>query len=210
MILVLVGFAGFFIWVIRYARAQEAAKIQAIERAGFRADASPEEKERLTEAWGPLTGSLYARRLHGYTLWRLEKRDSEGAGEPFLVATFNTLTLYPYDAWVIPAVAGEGGLAQKMISLLARLGGNKHRLPVPTQYANRWWAWSPRSQWMPSPPPEAFWEALSGFPSIAVQFQKSGVKFDLMPFHAGNRTTNDDLVGKATLGAVDKIVSTLG
>ena len=194
-----------FVWIIRYAKAQQQAKEDQLIRSGFRRDNSPQKRKELVDAWGSIETGIYARSHHGYTVWHLEQSDSEDSS-PFLAVMFDQPVALPRDAWVLAAVVKEEGLAMKMLSGLAHLSGHKHRLQVPLQFTKRWWAWGKREIWMPHSPPDAFWEAINYAPYLSVHFASHGIKIDILPTPGTYKTSGGDLLtSKDTLAAIDNI-----
>ena len=171
-------FIGLFVWGIRYSRAKEQEKLDRLRGACFTKVVQPTLHKAMTAKWGSIEPNMFRRNMDGYTLWYLEKPDSDGPSTPFLAIEFGQSMKLPADAWIMPAFAKEGGFGEKAIGFVARLSGHKHRLPVPGLFERKWWAFGASSAWAPVAPPQGLWEALGNASWVSIKFQKEGLRFE--------------------------------
>lgn len=202
-----VFFVVVMVWVLHGAWKDSRARHLRLTAFGFVRYKQADIKANLSSVWGPFTGPVYAKKGDGYTLWLLENPAGSGIGLPFILASFDPEINRPHNTWIVPARHGKSGLAETMRVFL-RTGGNTYSLPVPERYRGKWWAWSSRHEWAPSEPVDAFWEAISKFPMLSVQFKRAGLRFDVLA--AAHETESDQmLTHEKILTGIEGVVQSL-
>lgn len=207
IVLIALCFIWILVWVLHGAWKDSRARHQRLVGHGFMPCKHEAMKANLSSVWGPFTGPIYAKKGDGYTLWLLENPAGSGIGLPFMVATFDPEINRPHNTWIVPARQGKNGLADTMRVFL-RTGGKNYNLPVPEAYQSKWWAWSARHEWAPSEPVDLFWETLSKFPMLSVQFKRAGLRFDVLA--ATHETESDQmLTHENIMSGIESVVQSL-
>jgi hypothetical protein len=218
-VLFLALFVGLVVWSIRASRAQKMAREEKLAQMGFAKQINPQRIAQIKQTFSKkvignqiyanMEDSMFERVNDGYSLWMLEKSDSEGPGQPFLAVVLNdAMGSGQYDkeswraaspthtclqgVWIIPAFGDNGSMTQKALGFVARMAGYAHLLPLNGALDKHWWAYANHPTWQPYSPGQDFLDALNDAPSLSVCGTPSGLIVEAQPDGAGNRAVNTD------------------